>query len=53
MLAEGISVIDPGHHIEVLCQSRLLDICRQWQLKENWDVSFVQSTEDTNPFRFY
>lgn len=53
MLAEGLSVIDPGHHIEVLCQSKLLEICQQWNSEQAWDITFIQSEADTNPFRFY
>lgn len=53
MLAEGLAVIDPGHHIEVLCQSRILAMCREWQQTENWDLELIESTENTNPFKFY
>ncbi|WEG73951.1 Nif3-like dinuclear metal center hexameric protein [Vagococcus intermedius] len=53
MLADGLSVIDPGHHIEVLCQSRLAGICNTWKEAYNWDVVFLQSEADTNPFKYY
>ncbi len=53
MIAEGISVIDPGHHIEVLCQTRCLALFEQWKQEYNWDLTFIEATQDTNPFRFY
>ena len=53
MLAAGLTVIDPGHHIEVLCQERLLELCQQWQQEFGWDVEFVQATANTNPFQYY
>lgn len=53
MIAEGLSVIDPGHHIEVLCQSRFLALFETWKAENNWEVTFIESTENTNPFRYY
>lgn len=53
MIAEGISVIDPGHHIEVLCQERCLTLFEQWKQENNWNITFIESKEDTNPFRYY
>lgn len=53
MLAEGLSVIDPGHHIEVLCQKRYLSLFEQWKQENNWDLTFIESKENTNPFRYY
>ena len=53
MIEERLSVIDPGHHIEVLCQSRLRELCEQWKDAYNWDLEFVESSTDTNPFKYY
>lgn len=53
MLAEGIAVIDPGHHIEVLCQSRYLELFEKWKQENAWEVTFIESKENTNPFRYY
>lgn len=53
MLTAGLSVIDPGHHIEVLCQEKLLELAEIWQEENNWNVSFCEATTNTNPFCFY
>lgn len=53
MLTAGLSVIDPGHHIEVLCQQRLLALANEWKTVYNWDLEFCQSTTNTNPFKYY
>lgn len=53
MLAEGLSVIDPGHHIEVLCQPRIVELCEQWKKEYNWDVEIISSEVNTNPFSYY
>lgn len=53
MIEERLSVIDPGHHIEVLCQPRLRELCEQWKEAYNWDLEFVESSTDTNPFKYY
>ncbi|MGC6767066.1 Nif3-like dinuclear metal center hexameric protein [Enterococcus sp. LJL51] len=51
MEAEGLTVIDPGHHIEVLCVSKLVKLFNQWKKDYNWDVAVIESTVDTNPFK--
>lgn len=53
MLANGLTVIDPGHHIEVLCQRYLVEILNQWKQENQWTVTFSESKVDTNPFKFY
>ncbi|WP_321387557.1 Nif3-like dinuclear metal center hexameric protein [uncultured Enterococcus sp.] len=52
MEAEGLTVIDPGHHIEELCMPELVKLFNQWKKDYNWDVSFIQSEINTNPFKF-
>lgn len=52
MEAEGLTVIDPGHHIEELCMPELVKLFNQWKKVYNWDVTFIQSEINTNPFKF-
>ncbi|MHC5227309.1 Nif3-like dinuclear metal center hexameric protein [Enterococcus sp. LJL99] len=52
MLSEGLAVIDPGHYIEQLCKPKLVKLFNQWKKDYNWDVTFIASEIDTNPFQF-
>lgn len=52
MQAAGLTVIDPGHHIEKLCVPKFVEIMEEWQKSENWDVEIIPSTTDTNPFQY-
>lgn len=52
MLTEGLTVIDPGHYIEQLCKIKLVELFNQWKIQDNWDVTFMISEVDTNPFTF-
>lgn len=52
MLTEGLSVIDPGHYIEQLCKPKLVELFNQWKKDYNWDVTFIESEVNTNPFKF-
>lgn len=52
MQANGLTVIDPGHNIERVCIPRFIEKMNQWKQAENWDVTFVPSTTNTNPFQF-
>lgn len=51
MLSDGLSVIDPGHYIESLCKEKLKAIFELWKKEKNWDVDFLISKENTNPFQ--
>lgn len=53
MLSRGLTAIDPGHNIEKLCIPKLVELFNQWKKEYNWEVEFIPSTVDTNPFRFY
>ncbi|MGK0551437.1 Nif3-like dinuclear metal center hexameric protein [Enterococcus faecalis] len=53
MLTEQLPVIDPGHYIEALCKPKLVALFNEWKEREHWDVTFIESQVDTNPFRFY
>ncbi|MCA5013379.1 MULTISPECIES: Nif3-like dinuclear metal center hexameric protein [unclassified Enterococcus] len=52
MLTEELAVIDPGHYIEQLCKPKLVELFNQWKKAYNWDVTFIESQVDTNPFQF-
>lgn len=52
MLTEGLPVIDPGHYIEQLCKPKLVELFNQWKKDYNWDVAFIESEVNTNPFKF-
>ncbi|WP_010053739.1 Nif3-like dinuclear metal center hexameric protein [Carnobacterium maltaromaticum] len=52
MLASGMTVIDPGHHIESICIAELADLFTEWSQTNHWDIEIVQSTLNTDPFTF-
>ena len=52
MLANGLSVIDPGHHIEAICISHLAKLFKQWRQQRGWKVEIVTSKVNTDPFIF-
>ncbi|MFC6181928.1 Nif3-like dinuclear metal center hexameric protein [Lactiplantibacillus daowaiensis] len=52
MLASGLSVIDPGHHIESICKPHLTQLFKQWQVAEDWPLKVVASQLNTDPFTF-
>lgn len=52
MLANGLSVIDPGHHIEAICIPHLAKIFTEWAKTYNWNVKIITSKVNTDPFRF-
>lgn len=52
MQASGLTVIDPGHHIEVVCINKFIEKMEQWKKEEGWDVTFLASHVNTDPFQF-
>lgn len=50
MLTNNLYAIDPGHHIEALFISKIAEKCQEWKVKQNWDVTILESQSDTNPF---
>lgn len=50
MMEEGLSVIDPGHYIESVCKKYYVDLFNQWKQQNDWDVTFIESDVNTNPF---
>ncbi|MHC5267673.1 Nif3-like dinuclear metal center hexameric protein [Enterococcus sp. LJL98] len=51
MQAAGLTVIDPGHHIEVLCITKLVEKMESWKQTRGWTVDIIASTTSTNPFQ--
>lgn len=49
--AAGLTVIDPGHHIEKLCIPKLTEIMNVWKKEANWQVEIIASETNTNPFQ--
>lgn len=52
MQAAGLTVIDPGHHIEKLCIPKFIEKMESWKLEEDWDVELFASKTNTNPFQY-
>lgn len=52
MLAHGLSVIDPGHHIEAVIKTKLPPLISQWAQANNWQLSVCSSQLSTDPFQF-
>ncbi|QBP17991.1 Nif3-like dinuclear metal center hexameric protein [Acetilactobacillus jinshanensis] len=52
MLANGLSVVDPGHHIEAICIPHLAKLFDQWNHQYGWNVKVVESKVNTDPFTF-
>lgn len=53
MQAAGLTVIDPGHHIESICKEPLTRLFTQWAKEEEWDVEILSSEVSTEPFHFF
>ncbi|WP_288529157.1 Nif3-like dinuclear metal center hexameric protein [uncultured Secundilactobacillus sp.] len=52
MLASGLTVVDPGHHIEQICKPKLTELFEDWQLDHKWPIEIVASKLNTDPFTF-
>ncbi len=52
-MALGLSVVDPGHHVESVMKQGVVEVMRQKGERAKLDVEFFVSEADTNPFRFY
>ena len=50
MLSDGLLALDPGHHIEVLFVSKLVEKLNQWKAEEAWGIEVIGSQASTNPF---
>jgi dinuclear metal center YbgI/SA1388 family protein len=52
-MALGLSVVDPGHHVESVMKQGVVYVMREKCEHANLDVELFISEADTNPFRFY
>ncbi|GLB46902.1 GTP cyclohydrolase 1 type 2 [Philodulcilactobacillus myokoensis] len=52
MIASGLSVIDPGHHIECICIPKLAELFQKWNQEFNWNIEIVKTEINTEPFTF-
>lgn len=52
MLAGGLVVVDPGHHIECVAIRGLHQLLDQWKQANNWSIDIVETAINTEPFRF-
>ena len=52
MLANGLSVIDPGHHIEAIIKQKLPPILQAAFEQADWQVDLLSSQLSTDSFQF-
>lgn len=52
MLAAGLSVVDPGHHIEAIIKQALPPLLKQWAQADDWQLEIITSALSTDPFQF-
>lgn len=52
MIANHLVVVDPGHHIEAVCEHGLAELIRGWGRELGWDFPVIENNIDTNPFTF-
>lgn len=53
MVANHLTVIDPGHHIEAICEHQLALLFKKWQTEnEGWDFEIIETQLNTDPFTF-
>ncbi|MCG3089089.1 Nif3-like dinuclear metal center hexameric protein [Sporosarcina cyprini] len=47
-----LAIVDPGHHVEKVMITGVADYMQKVCAEKNFDVSFIPSDIDTEPFRF-
>lgn len=52
ILANGLSVIDPGHAMENICIPKMTAYLREWFDSHQKNIEIVESQVDTDPFHF-
>ncbi|WP_281164989.1 Nif3-like dinuclear metal center hexameric protein [Liquorilactobacillus sicerae] len=52
ILAAGLTVIDPGHHIESICKPNLKRLFEKWRSENDWQFPIITSRLNTDPFKF-
>lgn len=52
MIANHLTVVDPGHYIEAICEHQLACLFKQWQEENDWQFTIVENQINTDPFTF-
>ena len=53
MIANHLTVVDPGHHIEAVCEHQLALLFKKWQTEnDGWDFTIIENSINTDPFNF-
>lgn len=52
MIANHLTVVDPGHHIEAVSEHGLAELIRGWQSDYVWDFDLIENRINTDPFTF-
>lgn len=52
MVAAGLTVVDPGHHIEVVSATHMRQLFEKWNQENEWHIDVIQSKINTEPFEF-
>lgn len=53
MIANHLTVVDPGHHIEAVCEHQLALLLKKWQTEnDGWDFTIIENNINTDPFNF-
>lgn len=53
MIANHLTVVDPGHHIETICEHQLALLFAKWQDENSgWDFEIIENQLNTDPFTF-
>lgn len=52
MMASGLNVVDPGHHVEAVFIKEMANILNDWKRSNKLELDIVQSEVDTEPYNF-
>lgn len=52
MVANHLTVVDPGHHIEVIAAHQLAVLITRWCEENDWQFKVMESQINTEPFEF-
>ncbi|MDF1508334.1 Nif3-like dinuclear metal center hexameric protein [Robertmurraya sp. DFI.2.37] len=51
-MMEGLNIIDPGHHIEMIMKQGVVNVLTKMCQDKGLNVSFIASKPNTDPFQF-
>ncbi|WML47489.1 Nif3-like dinuclear metal center hexameric protein [Neobacillus sp. PS3-34] len=51
-MMQGLNMIDPGHNVEKIMKKGLADILTEKSVQAGYNVVFIPSEVDTNPFKY-